>query len=53
MSEEMAFDTHSIVWMVHGVAAPVLPGRHTAGKNNNDNRLLRMQHLKKKKKKVR
>lgn len=43
----MAFDTHSIAWMVHGEAAPVLPDRHTAGQNNDDNRLLRMQHLKK------
>lgn len=32
MSEEMAFDTHSIAWMVHGEAAPVLPDRRTAGK---------------------
>lgn len=42
MSEEMAFDTHSIAWMVHGAAAPVLPDRHTAGKNNDVNTLLRM-----------
>lgn len=45
----MAFDTHSIAWMVRGVADPVLPDRHTAGKNNEDNTDHRMQDLQKKK----
>lgn len=33
-----AFETHSTVWMVHGVVAPVLLDRHTGGENNNRHR---------------
>lgn len=29
---EVAFDTHSTVWMVHGAVAPVLLDRHTEEK---------------------
>lgn len=39
MDAEEAYDTHSTVWMVHGVVAPVLLDRHTVGEKEKNRHL--------------